>query len=392
MKIFKINRWPYFDQEQIKKVQEILISGNINYWTGSEGKKFESEFADFCGSEYAIALANGSLALSAAYLSIGIKKGDEVITTPRTFIATASSILLLGAKPVFADVDLDSGNITSETILPLINKKTKAISVVHLGGWPAEMAKISDLASSYNIALIEDCSQAHGAEIFNKKVGSFGDAGVWSFCQEKIVSTGGEGGMITTSDKNIWQKSWSIKDHGKSYERMKIQQENSSSFKWVHQSLGSNFRLTEMQSAIGRIQLKKLPDWLSKREKNAIFLAKNLKDLNSLRIPLPPNHIKHSWYKFYVYLEEKSLLEDWSRDRIIKEINSLGYPAFSGSCSEVYLEECFQIRSVGPTKRLANAKLLGETSLMFLVHPTITNEQIEKYKNAIKKIIKQATR
>ena len=392
MKNNKINKWPYFDQEQIKKVQEILISGNINYWTGNEGKNFESEFANYCGSEYAIALANGSLALSAAYLSVGIKQGDEVITTPRTFIATASSILLLGAKPVFADIDLNSGNITSDSILPLISKKTKAISVVHLGGWPAEMTKISELASSHNIALIEDCSQAHGAEFNNKKVGSFGDAGVWSFCQEKIVSTGGEGGMLTTSDENIWKKSWSIKDHGKSYEKMRTKEKDSSSFKWVHESLGSNFRLTEMQSAIGRIQLRKLPDWLRKRENNALFLANNLKDISSLRIPLPQKDIKHSWYKFYVYLEPNSLLEDWSRDRVIQEINSLGFPAFSGSCSEVYLEKCFLNLSIGPRKRLVNAKLLGETSLMFLVHPTITPEQLEKYKNAIKKIIKLATR
>lgn len=379
-------KWPQYSQEEIDKVNEILISGNVNYWTGKEGKFFEKEFAKFCSSKYAISIANGSLALSAAYLSLGLKNNAELITTPRTFIATSSSAYLLNSKPVFADVDINSGCINADSIEPLITNSTKAICVVHLAGWPCDMDSICKLAKEYNIYLIEDCSQAHGAQINGKSVGSFGDVSVWSFCQDKIISTGGEGGMLTTNSEEIYEKVWSFRDHGKSRIAM-MKETKSSEFRFLHENFGSNFRLTEIQSAIGRIQLKNINEINKSRSNNAQILINKLSDMNVIRIPLPDKKFRHAWYKFYCYLNSEFLKENWNRSRILNEISSLGYPAFSGGCSEIYLEKCFLNANLSPIKRLHNAKILGETSLMFLVHNTIKIKEMEEYADAIKKIL-----
>ena len=293
----------------------------MNAWTGQETQAFEHEFAEWCGSSYATATANGSLALSAAYLAIGLGSGDEVITTPRTFIATASSAVLLGARPVFADVDADSGAITPDTIAPLITPSTKAIAVVHVGGWPADMPAICDLASAHGLAVIEDCAQAHGARINGRSVGSFGDVAAWSFCQDKIMTTAGEGGMVNTSRPELWDAIWSLKDHGKTHEAV-FGREHQPGFRWVHERFGSNFRLTELQSSIGRIQLHRLPEWTAIRSRNADVMAQALCDLPALRVPFPPEKITHAWYKFYAYVQRDSLADGWSRDRILSEIEA----------------------------------------------------------------------
>ena len=371
--------WPYYAKEEIIAVEKVLQSGAVNYWTGDITKSFENEYADLFCSKYAVALANGSLALSCAYLAIGIKKSDEVITTPRSFVATASSAALLGGIPVFAEVDRDSGNITINSIEPLITKKTKAIVVVHLAGWPADMVKISKLAKSHGIALIEDCSQAHGAGylIKNKKfpVGQYGDISTWSFCQDKIISTGGEGGMITTNNEEYYKKIWSFKDHGKSL--TKLNEKNTQvGYRYIHDNLGSNFRLTEMQSAIGRIQIRKLDQWIEKRKENALLLITYLSQCRLIRIPIPNKKIIHAWYKFNCFINKEFLKENWSRDKIIQAIMEKGYPAFQGSCSELYLEKCFQKK---PLFNLPVAKELGETNLTFLVHPTINKIVMSNY-------------
>ena len=386
----KIASWPYFDEKQIKKVTNVLQSGKVNYWTGQETLKFEQEFASWSNNKYAVAVSNGSLALSCAYLALDIGAGDEVITTPRTFIATASSIALLNAKPIFADVDINSGNITPKTIEPLINKKTKAISVVHLGGWPAEMIEISKLAKHYNLSLVEDCAQSHGGKIkVGEKfepVGSFGDVSAWSFCQDKIISTGGEGGMVTTNKKELFKRIWSLKDHGKSYD-LALNKENSNNFRWLHEDFGSNFRLTELQSSIGRLQLKKLNEWSKLRTRNANILLEALKDIPNLRLPIPKPNVVHAWYKFHCYLIKEATSTDWSRERIISEIRKKSYPAFSGSCSEIYLEKCFLKKGIYQKEKLVNANKLGASSLMFLVHPTITIAEMDSYAEVIKKVL-----
>ncbi|QNG27904.1 DegT/DnrJ/EryC1/StrS aminotransferase family protein [Synechococcus sp. HK01-R] len=383
--------WPHFDADQIDAASQVLASGKVNTWTGQETTGFEQEFAHWCGTAHAIAMANGSLALSSAYLAIGLGEGDELITTPRTFIATASSAVLLGGKPVFADVDAESGAITAETIAPLITPRTKAISVVHLGGWPADMPAILELAQAHGIAVIEDCAQAHGASIHGQSVGSFGDLAAWSFCQEKIISTGGEGGMVTTNRADLWDSMWAFKDHGKTHEAV-YGCEHPPGFRWLHKRFGSNFRLTELQSAIGRIQLQRLPEWTAARTRNTLLLADALADCSAVRVPLPPEGITHAWYKFYAFVRPEALADGWSRDRILSEIASLGYPALSGSCSEIYLEKCFQEAGLVPAQRLPVARALGETSLMFLVHPTIIPEQMAGYAEAVRTVVKCACR
>ena len=386
-----LNPWPHFDSDQIDSAMSVLASGKVNTWTGIHTKAFETEFAEWSSSRYAIAMANGSLALSAAYLAVGLSQGDELITTPRTFIATASSAVLLGAKPVFADVDPNSGSITAATIAPLITARTKAIAVVHLGGWPADMPAICDLARSHGIAVVEDCAQAHGACIEGQSLGSFGDVSAWSFCQDKIITTAGEGGMVTTSRPELWDAMWAFKDHGKTYEAV-FAREHPYGFRWLHERFGSNFRLTELQSAIGRIQLQRLPQWRAIRTRNALVLAEALADLAVVRVPLPPAHLTHAWYKFYAFVRPEALGDGWSRDRIISEIAALGYPAFSGSCSEIYLEKCFQDAGLASSDRLPVARKLGETSLMFLVHPTITPEQMEGYAESVCSVVRRACR
>ena len=385
----RLGNWPNYDKDELDAVHNVLHSGCVNYWTGNISKKFEKEFADLIGCKYALALANGSLALSCAYLAIGIKKGDEIITTPRSFVATASSASLLGGKLVFADVDFNSGNITADSIRPLISKRTKAIVVVHLAGWPVEISNISSLAKNYNIPLIEDCSQAHGAEIkIDGKflsVGQFGDINTWSFCQDKIISTGGEGGMITTNNEEYYKKIWSFKDHGKSFK--KLQEKNSSvEYRFVHDNLGSNFRITEMQSAIGRIQLKKLKSWRIIRNKNANIISQILNKNCLVRVPLPGEELIHAWYKFNCFINMHKLKDDWDREKIIKAIRSLGLPAFQGSCSELYLEKCFS----KSYQILPIARELGRTNLCFLVHPTIKEKEMIFYAENVDQVLKEA--
>ncbi|WP_288260266.1 DegT/DnrJ/EryC1/StrS family aminotransferase [uncultured Prochlorococcus sp.] len=388
-----ISSWPSYDDEQIEAVNKVLINGKVNYWTGSETSNFEKEYCNWTNSKYAVALSNGSLALTAAYTALGIGPGDEIITTPRTFIATTSCFVLLGAKPVFADVNRNSGLITVDTIEPLINNKTKAIVVVHLAGWPANMVEICKLAKKYNIKVVEDCSQAHGAKILVDdkycSVGTFGDISTWSFCQDKIISTGGEGGIITTNEKKIWEKVWSFKDHGKSYYNV-FSKKHPTGYRWLHDNFGTNFRLTEMQSAIGRIQLKKVDSWHKIRVRNAMIIKDKLSKLKLVRIPMPTQSYIHAWYKFYVYLDNSFLKNGWDRNRIIEEINKRKYPAFHGGCGEIYLEKCFQDSGLAPKKRLPIAKDLSENSIMFLVHPTIKLEEINSYAEVIKEVLEMA--
>lgn len=369
--------WPSFTEQEISAVSEVLRSNKVNYWTGQEGRNFEKEFAAFCHCQHAIAVANGTLALDLALHMLDIKEGDEVIVTSRTFIASISSIINAGAIPVFADVELDSQNISAKTITAVLSSKTKAIMCVHLAGWPCEMDEIMDIAQQHNLYVIEDCAQAHGTTYKGKPVGSIGHVGAWSFCQDKIMTTGGEGGMVTTNDENLWRKGWAYKDHGKSYAAV-YEKQHPDGFRWLHESFGTNWRLTEMQSTIGRIQLTRMPQWQKSRNANAEKIRQVCKKYTWLIVPDIPKYIEHAFYKCYVHLDFSQLPSDFSREKLIKEIVQLGVPCFSGSCSEVYKEKAFENTDFIPEKALPNAHLLGENSLMFLVHPTLTGEEINK--------------
>ena len=382
--------WPSYTSEEADAAHKVLLSNKVNYWTGSECREFEKEFAVWSNSKYAIALGNGTLALDSAFKALNITAGDEVIVTARTYIASVTSIVNAKAIPIFVDVDLNSQNITPESIRSKITNKTKAIVCVHLAGWPCEMDGIMDLAKEFNLFVIEDCSQAHGAMYKGKSVGSIGNIGCWSFCQDKIMTTGGEGGMVTTNDKSLWSKMWSYKDHGKSYEAV-YQKKHPEGFRWVNESFGTNWRMTEMQGVIGRIQLKRMFDWQTKRFNNANEIWNTSRQCKGLRVPNIPDYIKHAAYKCYVFVELNKLKKEWNRDKIIKEINTLGVPCYSGACPEVYLEKAFDNTGLRPKERLINAQELGESTLMFLVHPTLSNDEIKKTCDAITSVMNQST-
>jgi dTDP-4-amino-4,6-dideoxygalactose transaminase len=376
---------PYAAEDEIEAAAAVLRSGKINYWTGEEGRQFEHEFAAFAGCKHAIALANGTVALEASLKALGIGTGDEVITTSRTFIASASCAVAVGARPVFVDVDRDSQNLTAETIQPMITPRTKAIVAVHLAGWPCEMDGIMQLAREHGLKVVEDCAQAQGAMYKGRPVGSIGDVAAFSFCQDKIMTTGGEGGMLTTNDKKLWECAWSYKDHGKSYDAV-YNREHPVGFRWLHESFGTNGRMTEMQSAIGRIALKKVPGWVETRRKYSTILNQRLSEVKGLRIAMPPAHSYHAYYKFYAFVRPEKLRAGWDRDRIIEAIVAEGVPCFSGSCSEIYLEKVFP-PEWQPLERFSVARELGESSLMFLVHPTLSEQDIQYTCRAVEKVM-----
>jgi hypothetical protein len=380
--------WPYSAEDEIEAAAAVLRSGKINYWTGNEGRQFEREFAQFVGCKRAIAIANGSLALELALKALGVGPGDEVITASRTFIASASCAVAVGATPVIADVDRNSQNVTAESIRAKLTPRTKAIIAVHLAGWPCDMDPILQLAREHNVYVIEDCAQAQGAIYKGRQVGSMGDAAAFSFCQDKIMTTGGEGGMLITNSERVWDRAWSYKDHGKSYDAV-YNQQHPPGFRWLHESFGTNYRLTEMQSAIGRVQLGKLTRWVATRRKHAATLHARLASLPALRIPVPGPEFGHSYYKFYAFVRPEKLRKGWDRDRIMNAIVADGVPCSVGSCSEIYLERAFQIHY--PQARLLVARELGETSLMFLVHPTLTDADVQLTGDTVRKVMREAS-
>jgi dTDP-4-amino-4,6-dideoxygalactose transaminase len=362
----------------------------VNQWTGREVEKFQYEFASHCEVKHAIALANGTLALELALKAFGIGPGDEVVVTPRTFIASASCAVLQGAIPVFADVDPNSQNITAETVEKAITPKTRAIIAVHLAGWPCNMDAIMALAGRHNLTVIEDCAQAHGAKYKGKPVGSIGHAAAYSFCQDKIMTTGGEGGMLLTNDDRAWSTAWAYKDHGKNYESV-YHKKHLPGFRWLHDNFGTNWRMIELQAAIGRIQLRKLPGWVELRRRNAAILSRRLSGFEALRLPVPPAEVFHSYYKYYAFVRPEKLKAGWDRDRIMNAIAAQNVPCFSGSCSEIYREKAFTDSPFPRSERLPVAWELGETSLMFLVHPTLSEKDMTDVADAAEKVLAEAS-
>ena len=383
--------WPCFTEQESEAVSCTLLSNKVNYWTGTECREFEKEFAAWTDCEYAVALSNGTLALDVALKAMNIGQGDDVIVTSRTFLASASCIVTAGANPIFADVDLNSQNITAATIKAVLTPNTKAIIVVHLAGMPAEMDDIMALAKAHDVYVIEDCAQAHGAKYKGRSVGSIGHVGAWSFCQDKIMTTGGEGGMVTTNDKALWNAMWSYKDHGKSYDVI-YHQQHAPGFRWLHDSFGTNWRMLEMQAVIGRIQLTRMADWTAKRQANGNMIDEAVMDLAITRCIEVPDYIEHAEYKHYMFIRPEYLKQGWSRDKIVEVINELGVPVYQGSCSEIYLEKAFENTPWRPKERLKNAVELGETSLMFLVHPTLTQDEIIKTCTVIRDVLQQASK
>jgi dTDP-4-amino-4,6-dideoxygalactose transaminase len=380
--------WPHFAEDEVAAAADVLRSGQVNYWTGQQGRLFEAEFAEFAGCRYAVAVANGTVALELALRALGVGPGDEVITTSRTYIASASAVVAVGARPVFTEVDRDSQNFTAETIGPAITDRTRAIVAVHLAGWPCEMDPILELAREHGLSVIEDCGQAHGAVDRGRQVGSMGDIGAFSFCQDKILTTAGEGGMVTTHSEALWRAMWAYKDHGKSYEAVH-ERADAPGFRWLHESFGTNWRLSEVQSAVGRTQLKKTPGWLAVRRSHAALLAERWGKLRGLRVPRVPDGTEHAYYKFYAFVRPEELASGWDRNRVLAEITARGVPCGTGSCGEVYLERAFP-PEMRPARRFAAARELGETSLAFPVHPTLEARHIERMARVVEEVMCQA--
>lgn len=381
--------WPYFAPDEVQAVVEVLQSGKVNYWTGTHAREFEAEYAASVDCPHGIALANGTVALEIALRALGIGPGDEVVVTPRTFIASASSVVTCGATPVFADVDRDSGNLTAATVEAVLTPRTRAIIAVHLAGWPCDMDPLLELASRHGLYVIEDCAQAHEARYHDRPVGSLGHIGAFSFCQDKIMTTGGEGGLVVTHNPEWYETMWSLKDHGKS-RPLALSQNHPPGFRWLHESFGGNARMTEMQAAMGRVMLRKLPEWVQTRRRNARTILDHLAGLPAIRLPEPPADVYHACYKLYFYVEPAKLKAGWDRDRIMAAVCAEGVPCMSGSCSEVYLEKAFP-ESMRPAERLPVARELGETSLMVMVHPTLTEEDVSDTCRALEKVLTVAS-
>lgn len=383
--------WPVFPPDEIDAATAVLRSGKVNYWTGTVCRDFERDYAAYVGTKYAVAVANGTVALELALYALGVGEGDEVITTSRTYIASASCAVMRGAIPVVVDVDRDTQNICPKAIAAAITPRTRAIIVVHLAGWPCDMDPIMALAAQHGLKVIEDCAQAHGATYKGRAVGSIGHAAAFSFCQDKIISTGGEGGMMTTNDEIVWERAWAYKDIGRSYDAV-YRREHPPGFRWLTETFGTNWRLTEVQAAIGRLQLAKLDQWRAQRQANADLYTAVFKTIPAIRLPLPPASIQHAYYKYYAFVEPGALAPGWTRDRLVEELNAAGVPCFVGSCSEIYLEKAFDNMPSRPSERLPVAQELGETSLMFVVHPTLDRAWMESVVEAIAQVFSVATR
>lgn len=383
--------WPYYARDEIDAVTRVLEAGRVNFWTGSECVRFEAEYAEHVGVRHAITLANGTLALELALYALDIGPGDEVIVPSRTFIATASAVVARGATPVVADIDPVTQNLNPATIAAVLTSRTRAIIAVHLAGWPCEMEPIMALAREHQVYVVEDCAQAHGARYAGRAVGSFGDAAAFSFCQDKIISTGGEGGMLLTDNTALWEKAWAYKDHGKSYDAV-FRREHKPGFRWLHESFGSNWRMTEMQAALGRVQLRKLHDWMTTRGTHAAILEKSLESVPGLDLTPAPAHVAHARYRYYAFLDQKKLREDWDQTRVIAAVNAEGVPCFVGSCGEIYREKAFTAAGFQPVDRHPTAKRLAESSLAFLVHPTLSIGDMNDTGDAVRKVMRAAVK
>ncbi|OLF08243.1 DegT/DnrJ/EryC1/StrS family aminotransferase [Actinophytocola xanthii] len=380
--------WPVYDAEDLESVRAVLASGRVNYWTGEHGRAFEAELAEAVGTTHAVALANGTVALELALRALGTGPGDEVIVPAATFIATASAVAACGARPVVVDVDPDSMTLTADTVAPAVTEATVAVVVVHLAGHPADLAPLLALARAHGLRVVEDCAQAHGARYRDRPVGGLGDIAAWSFCQDKIISTAGEGGAVTTSDPLLWRRCWELKDHGKSWATTR--EPAASGFRWVHDDFGTNARMTEVQAVVGRNQLRALPGWTKQRAANATELAEALRDQPAVRVLEPSADVEHAYYRCYLRVCQERLAPGWDRDRIVAAVGAEGVPARQGGCMEIYRERAFR-RFPATPRSLPVAARLGRTCLALPVHPTLERADVADMAEALTKVLAEAS-
>jgi dTDP-4-amino-4,6-dideoxygalactose transaminase len=368
--------WPIFEADEIAAVDAVLRSGRVNYWTGDQCKLFERAWSDYHGGMHSLAMANGSLTLDTALRVLNIGAGDEVIVSPRSYVASAMCAVLAGAKPVFADVEANSGNMTVASMEAVRTSRTKACIPVHIAGWPCDMPAISAWAAQHGIHIIEDCAQAHGAHIDGRSVGTWGVFSSWSFCQDKIMTTGGEGGMLCTPDLRLWKKAWQYSQHGKDYDltHAKVAEPG---FRWLIAHEGTNLRITEMQAAIGLCQLRKLDDWVARRARNSAIMQEKLRGLHGVRVPTTP--AGHAHYRCMAYAHTAT-----DRPKLLAALIAAGLQANIGSCAEIYREPIFAQHGLAPTNSLPVAHALGETSIALMVHHTIDEVTMHRHAGEVR--------
>ncbi len=348
---------PLIGDEEINAVIEVLKSGMLAH--GKEVEAFEREFAGYLGAKHGIAVTNGTAALDVALKALKIGPGDEVITSPFTFIASANSILFQGAKPVFADIDPKTFNLDPNEVLERINEKTKAIIVVHLYGQPADMKAFSEIAEDHKLYLVEDCAQAHGAEFDGRKVGTFGDIAAFSFYPTKNMTTG-EGGMVVTNDDELAEKARLIRNHGQTK-------------KYLHEELGYNLRMTNIAAAIGRVQLRKLDEWNEKRIKNAKLLTDGIKRIGGLTPPYVDPRVKHVFHQYVIRVEDEFPM---SRDELAQKLREKGVGTGIHYPMPVHHQPFYQKLGY-PEEICQNAVEASKRVLSLPVHPSVSREDVE---------------
>ena len=382
--------WPNFNNHLISKVVNVIKSGKINYTFGLQGTEFESKFSKFIGNKYSIAICNGTAALEVAIKSLNFPKNSKIMVPARSFFSSASCIVNTGHIPVFVDVDPVTQNISIKDLKKKISNNIKAIICVHLGGLPCDMKSIKNLVKKRNIKIIEDCSQAHGASINNKQVGSFGEVATWSFCTDKIISTLGEGGMISTNKKNIYEYCKRYINHGTSLSK----KNSSEKFIYNKDIFGTNLRITEIQSVAGIEQLKNIKKIQKKRENIAKDYFKIFSTYEDyLKCYMPNKNVKSAWYRFYFFLNPRIKNYQRIRFKIIKLLKVNNVKCFTGACPEIYLEKSFKRLNKIKFKRLENCRFLGKISLALDVNHTLSNYEhknnLLNIKNTLKKIFGQ---
>jgi dTDP-4-amino-4,6-dideoxygalactose transaminase len=357
-KVISINL-PKIGEEEVQAVVKVLRSGVLTSGLGAGPAvtEFEKSFADFTGAKHAVAVNTGTAALHSAVLAVGIKPGDEVILPSFTFVATAEAIVLAGAKPVFADIDPQTYNLSPSTVEKAITKKTKAIIPVDLYGFSADMKPLKELAAKHGLALVEDAAQAHGTTYSGKPAGSFADAACWSLYASKNMTTG-EGGVTTANNDQIAETLRMIRTHGEKA-------------KYSSLMLGTNYRMSEIQAAIGNVQMQKLPSFIAKRRQNAQQLTKILEKNSKLVLPFELKDRLHSWYLYTARLKDSAEEE---RNHLMEGLKKKGIGA------EVYYvhpvhQMPFYRENFGRVK-LPETEKASKQVFSLPIHPGVTEEQI----------------
>ena len=364
--LFKI----YWDEDDVEEVTESIRAG-MNWATGPNLAKFEESIASYVGTEYAVTFNSGTSALHAALLAHGLKNGDEVIVPSFTFIATANAPLFVGAKPVFADIEEETFGLDPDDVKEKITKKTKAIIPIHYGGCPCKIRELKEIAEDHNLILIEDAAESLGARIGDKKVGTFGDSAMLSFCQNKIITTG-EGGAIVTDSREMYERLKLLRSHG----RLETQDYFSSSEIMDYITLGYNFRMSNITAALGIAQLRKADEIIEMRRKNVEYLAAQLKDIEDVTTPKTPKDYYNVYQMFTIRISATI------RDDLIK------YLADKGVMTKVYFPPIhltdFYKNKLGCINNLPVTEELSSKVLTLPMHPTLTDEEMDYMSDEIK--------